>query len=226
MIKEREVNMENKEEILKKIDKLLALAGNNPNENEAISAALKAQELMAKYNIELADVQGAESGRKIKKEIYTPKKSSHYVSKWKYSLSQIIAKNFCCKTYSLGRDAIVFYGYEKDAKIANQVFGFLFETGNKLADRYYRKCKKEGRETKGILNTYLTGFCAGIKEVLDKQCVALMVIVPKEVEESYKEHSKDFRKMSNKLRTSSDGRAYQDGKQEGRETATARTIKG
>lgn len=141
--------MENKEEILKKIDKLLALAGNNPNENEAISAALKAQELMAKYNIELADVQGAESGQKIKKEIYTPKKSSHYVSKWKYSLSQIIAKNFCCKTYSLGRDAIVFYGYEKDAKIANQVFGFLFETGNKLADRYYRKCKKEGRETKG-----------------------------------------------------------------------------
>lgn len=53
-----------------------------------------------------------------------------------------------------------------------------------------------------------------------------MVIVPKEVEESYKEYSKDFRKMSNKLRTSSDGRAYQDGKQEGRETATARTIEG
>ena len=43
---------------------------------------------------------------------------------------------------------------------------------------------------------------------------------------SYKEYSKDFRKMSNKLRTSSDGRAYQDGKQEGRETATARTIEG
>lgn len=189
MIKESGVYMENKEEILKKIDKLLALAGNNPSENEAISAALKAQELMAKYNIELADVQGTESGQEIKKEIYTPKKSSHYVSKWKYSLSQIIAKNFCCKTYSLGRDAIVFYGYEKDAKIANQVFGFLFETGNKLADRYYRKCKKEGRETKGILNTYLTGFCAGIKEVLDKQCVALMVIVPKEVEESYKEYT-------------------------------------
>lgn len=109
MIKESGVYMENKEEILKKIDKLLALAGNNPSENEAISAALKAQALMAKYNIELADVQGAEYGQEIKKEIYTPKKSSHYVSKWKYSLSQIIAKNFCCKTYSLGRDAIVFY---------------------------------------------------------------------------------------------------------------------
>lgn len=218
--------MDNKEEILKKIDKLLALAGNNPNENEAIAAALKAQQLMVKHNIELAEVQGAEFGQEIIKEIYAPKKSSHYVSKWKYSLSQIIAKNFCCKTYSLGRDAIVFYGYEKDAKIAHQVFGFLFETGNKLADRYYRKCKKEGKETKGILNTYLTGFCAGIKEVLDKQCTALMVVIPKEVEESYREYSKDFRKMSNKLRTSNDSRAYQDGKQDGRETATARTIEG
>ena len=218
--------MENREDILKKIDKLLALAGNNPNENEAISAALKAQELMAKYNIELAEVQGTESGQEITKETYTPKKSSHYVSKWKYSLSQIIAKNFCCKTYSLGRDAIVFYGYEKDAKIAQQVFGFLFETGNKLADKYYRKCKNAGRETKGLLNTYLSGFCEGIKEVLDKQCTALMVVIPKEVEESYEEYSKNFRKISNKLRTSSDGRAFQDGKQDGRETATARTIEG
>ena len=218
--------MDNKEEILKKIDKLLALAGNNPNENEAISAALKAQELMAKYNIELADIQGAEVGQKIGKEIYSPKKSSHYVSKWKYSLSQIIAKNFCCKTYSLGRDAIVFYGYEKDAKIAQQVFGFLFETGNKLADKYYRKCKKQGRETKGILNTYLTGFCAGIKEVLDKQSTALMVIVPKEVEESYQEYSKGFRQISNKLITSNDGRAYQDGRLEGRQTVMAREIEG
>ena len=218
--------MENREDILKKIEKLLALAGNNPNENEAIAAALKAQEMMAKYNIEFADIQGSEVKAEIVKERYTPKKSSHYVSKWKYSLAQIIAKNFCCKTYSLGRDAIVFYGYEKDAKIALQVFGFLFETGNRLADKYYRKCKKEGRETKGILNTYLTGFCAGIKEVLDKQCVALMVIVPKEVEESFNDYSKGFRQISNKLNTANDSRAYRDGKQEGREAATARGIEG
>ena len=108
----------------------------------------------------------------------------------------------------------------------DNIIGMVSQVGNKLADKYYRKCKKEGRETKGILNTYLTGFCAGIKEVLDKQSTALMVIVPKEVEESYQEYSKGFRQISNKLRTSNDGRAYQDGKQDGRETATARTIEG
>lgn len=34
--------MENKEAVIRKIESLLALAGNNPNENEAIAAALKA----------------------------------------------------------------------------------------------------------------------------------------------------------------------------------------
>ena len=218
--------MESREKILEKIEKLLALAGNNPSENEAISAALKAQELMAKYNIELADLEGKSLEQNIVEETYTPKANCHYVRKWRYTLSQIIAKNFCCKTYSINRDAIAFYGYEKDAKIAVEVFKFLFETGNKLANRYYLKCKKEGRDTKGVLNTYLIGFCDGIKEVLDKQCTALMIVVPKEVEEAYTEHSKNFRRMNTSLTTSSDGRAYSEGKTDGKATATARSIEG
>ena len=218
--------MESREKILEKIEKLLALAGNNPSENEAISAALKAQELMAKYNIELADLEGKSLEQNIVEETYTPKANCHYVRKWRYTLSQIIAKNFCCKTYSINRDAIAFYGYEKDAKIAVEVFKFLFETGNKLANRYYLKCKKEGRDTKGVLNTYLIGFCDGIKEVLDKQCTALMIVVPKEVEEAYTEHSKYFRRITTGLTTSSDGRAYSEGKTDGKATATARSIEG
>ena len=218
--------MESREKILEKIEKLLALAGNNPSENEAISAALKAQELMAKYNIELADLEGKSLKQNIVEETYTPKANCHYVRKWRYTLSQIIAKNFCCKTYSINRDAIAFYDYEKDAKIAVEVFKFLFETGNKLANRYYLKCKKEGRDTKGVLNTYLVGFCDGIKEVLDKQCTALMIVVPKEIEEAYTEHSKNFRRMNTSLTTSSDGRAYSEGKTDGKATATARSIEG
>lgn len=218
--------MENREKILEKIEKLLALAGNNPSENEAISAALKAQELMAKYNIELADLEGQSADQSIVEVTYTPKANCHYVRKWRYKLSLIIAKNFCCKTYSINRDAIAFYGYEKDAKIAVEVFKFLFETGNKLANRYYLKCKKEGRDTKGVLNTYLVGFCDGIKEVLDKQCTALMIVVPKEVEEAYAEHSKGFKAIKNSLATSNDGRAYNEGRTDGRATATARGIEG
>lgn len=218
--------IESREKILEKIEKLLALAGNNPSENEAISAALKAQELMAKYNIELADVQGEKPVDNIVEETYTPKANQHYVRKWRYKLSNIIAKNFCCKTYSINRDAIAFYGYEKDAKIVVEVFKFLFETGNKLANRYYLKCKKEGKETRGVLNTYLVGFCDGIKEVLDKQCTALMIVTPKEVEEAYAEHSKGFGRVNSRLTISNDGRAYNEGKTDGKATATARSLEG
>ena len=215
--------MEKREKILKKIENLLALAGNNPSENEAIAAALKAQELMAKYNIELADIEGEKPKNNITEETYTPKANCHYVRKWRYKLAQIIAKNFCCKTYCINRDTVVFYGYEKDAKIAVEVFKFLFETGN---NRYYLKCKKEGKNTKGVLNTYLVGFCDGIKEVLDKQCTALMIVVPKEVEEAYAERSKGFKLINNSLATSGDARAYNEGKTEGKATATARGIEG
>lgn len=218
--------MDNRDKILKKIENLLALAGNNPSENEAIAAALKAQELMAKYNIELADIEGEKPKNNITEETYTPKANCHYVRKWRYTLAQIIAKNFCCKTYCINRDTIVFYGYEKDAKIAVEVFKFLFETGNKLANRYYLKCKKEGKNTKGVLNTYLVGFCDGIKEVLDKQCTALMIVVPKEVEEAYTERSKGFKLIKNSLNVTSDDRAYNEGKTEGKATATARGIEG
>lgn len=218
--------MENREKILKKIENLLALAGNNPSENEALAAALKAQELMAKYNIELAEVQDGKPAEKIVVEKYSPKANCHYVRKWRYDLANIIAKNFCCKTYVINREITVFYGYEKDAKIAVEVFKFLFETGSRLADRYWRKCRKEGKDTKGVLNAYLIGFCAGIEEALDKQCTALMIVTPKEVEEAYAEYSKNFGKIANNLKYAYDGRAYAEGKTDGKAAASARTIEG
>jgi hypothetical protein len=42
--------------IVDKIKKLLALAGNNPNEAEATSALAKAQELLARYNLSMAQL--------------------------------------------------------------------------------------------------------------------------------------------------------------------------
>ena len=218
--------MDNKEAVIKKIENLLALAGNNPNENEAVAAALKAQQLMAKYNVELAEVEAENKAQEITREFYEIKRSSHYVNKWRSGLSKIIARNFCCETYLSGKGIVAFYGYEKDARIAKEVFRFLFETGNKLADRYYRKCRKEGRSTKGVLNTYLLGFCEGIQEVLDRQCTALMLVVPKEVEEAYAEYTVGWKEASGKLSISNDETAFQTGRREGKDTVQARGIEG
>lgn len=48
---------------IEKIQKLLNLAAKNPNEAEAASATAKAQELLARYNLDVATVEG-ESGKK------------------------------------------------------------------------------------------------------------------------------------------------------------------
>lgn len=219
--------MENMEKTLNKIKNLLDLANNNPNENEAMAAALKAQELMAKYDIDTSALDDDSSEKEIYQAVYRDS-GKHEMKKWKYALAEVIAKNFCCKYYALQGHGIdvVFYGYKKDAKIAVEVFKFLYESGNRFAVRYYNKCKKEGRNTRGVMNTYLMGFRDGIKEVLDKQCTALMIVIPKEVEESYTKMTQDWKKSTTTIRRSSDHKAYKSGKLDGKDVASARTIEG
>lgn len=206
--------------IIEKIKNLLDLANNNPNENEAMAAALKAQELMAKYHIDVREVEGDE----ITDEIIESPLFVGNGDKWKFVLGTIIAKNFCCKVYYRGKDTIVFYGYEKDAKIATQVFDFLFKTGNKLADRCYYEYYKKGKPTKGIKNQYLLGYCDGIKTVLERQCTALMIVTPKEVTESFEDLTKNFGTFKNTLSMRADAAAYNKGHSDGISTANARSI--
>lgn len=213
------------EKIIEKIKNLLDLANNNPNENEALAAALKAQELMAKYNIELEQLDHKEETREIVKEVYH-QSGKHEMKKWKIGLAAIIAENFRCKVYFINTQDVVFYGYKEDAKIALQVFTYLYEVGNKFAVRYYNKCKKEGRETRGVMNTYLVGFRDGVKDVLGKQCTALMIVTPKEVNESFDEMSKGWATKTTRLRMPMDTAAYSDGKSDGRDMASARNIEG
>lgn len=213
------------EKILNKIKNLLDLANNNPNENEAIAAALKAQELMAKYNIELDQLNDKKETREIVKEIYH-QSDKHEMRKWKIGLAGIIAQNFRCKVYFMNKKDVVFYGYKEDAKIALNVFTYLYEIGNKFAVRYYNKCKKEGKETRGVMNTYLVGFKDGVAEVLEKQCTALMIVTPKEVTESFDEMTNGWKTIKSTLRLSGDTSAYSNGKSDGRDMATARSIEG
>lgn len=210
------------EKIVERIKNLLDLARNNPNENEAMAAALKAQELMAKYHVDAHEVEGEE----LSEEIVESELFVGNGDKWKFNLAIIIAKNFCCKVFFKGRQNLVFYGYKKDADIATQVFKFLFEAGNKLADRCYYEYYKQGKSTKGIKNTYLVGFCDGIKTVLDRQCTALMIVTPKEVVESFEEFSKDFGTVRSQLSMRQDASAYDKGREDGISTANARSIEG
>lgn len=212
------------EKILNKIKNLLDLANNNPNEHEALAAALKAQELMAKYGVDASAINVDETKDEIYHAVYSDT-GKHEMKKWKTRLCGVIARNFKCKVYLQGT-AIVFYGYKKDAEIALEVFKFLYNTGNKLAVKRWRDAKKNGQNTKGLMNTYLLGFAAGIAEALDKQCMALMIIVPQEVEKSFDEMSKDWRTRRSTITVNHDHATYEQGRRDGKDAVSARQIAG
>lgn len=189
--------MKKTEKIIEKIKKVLELSKNNPSEEEAKSAALKAQKLMAEYHISMSEIEAVDDIDNIVEKTITIGTGN----KWKYILAGIIAKNFRCKHFYYGNSSVVFYGHEVDAEIAAETFKFLFETGNKAATNYYNKLRKEAAKSgnffngTGIKNSFLSGYLEGIKEELEKQCTALMIVVPKEVEDGYSERTKTFHTM-------------------------------
>ena len=212
------------EKIIEKIKNLLDLANNNPSENEAIAAALKAQELMAKYDIEIAEVEGREVDEEIVKEYIQFKENTGYCIKWRFQLASIIADNFKVKTFRNNKKTVVFYGFKSDVMIATSVFNYLFEAGNKLSCKYYYQCQRENRPTRGVMNTYLMGFMRGLEDVLAKQCTALMIVVPKKVQDSYDEYSKNFKTFNAGISYSGDPEAYNQGREDGRNAANSRSI--
>lgn len=211
------------EKMLTKIRNLFDLSKNNPNENEAIAAAMKAQELMAKYDIGIAEVEGVQINKEIAHMVYS-NTEKHEMKKWKLSLCTVIAPNFKCRVYVHNKTDVVFYGYKDDATVALETFSFLYNTGNKLAVKYYNQMKKVGKSTKGVMNNYLMGFVSGIREALDTQCTALMIVVPKEVNESFDGLSSGWSTKKHSMKYNSKGDAYQKGKLDGKDVMSTKQI--
>ena len=215
--------MEQREKIVAKIQKVLELSKNNPSKEEAQAAALMAQKLLAQYHLSMVDIEEMEKEVDTIEEIFVEVGNGN---KWKGTLARIIADNFRCKVYFHGRDCLVFYGYEFDAAVAADTFEQMFTTGIRLANKFKRECTGD---TSGVFNSYVMGFCAGLQEGLEKQCTALMIVTPKEVEDAWKERSRGFRHSHSTIRTSGNVNGYyanQAGHRAGREAAGSRMIEG
>lgn len=186
--------MKSKEEILEKIKGLLALgdASRNNSDEEAKAAMLKAQQLMAKYDISAEEVEGEEE------EQYAHEMCEH---KWDYAyrvpLSQVLAKNFRCMVYSHGK-RITFMGHPSDAKICKATFEFAYQYIQRRGNSIYNKRYSMGYPTKGVFNSYAHGFIVGLKEAFDVQCVALAIVTPQDVIDKFEDMSKDWKRRNAK----------------------------
>lgn len=176
--------------IEEKIIKLLELA-KSPNPNEALQAALKAQELMAKYNVQLSNLKHT----KVEPiECHT----ESYGKSYRFALAKIIADNFGVKHYYLGKMQVVFFGIPSNAEVAAKTYDYLHNMIHRMADSHQTKVYKQAGTTKGVYNSYVNGFLAGLKQSLDEQCKALKIDVSPEVEQQYEELSKTFTSFKSK----------------------------
>ena len=220
--KAEEITIEKRTKIIAQIKKVLALAKDNPSIEEGLAAALKAQELMVKYNIHEQEVEWEE----VKDEI-----SSVFISEigklvlmaWRKQLAVIVARNFRCKCYMRG-NAVAFRGYTQDIKIAAEVFKTLYDIGERLGYKAEAEVRKMYGTAKGVHNTFIAGFLKGIEEGFGEQCTALMVVTPKEVEDEFEHFSKDFKPGRGKALEVIDSGIFEKGVAEGKNAVKARQV--
>ena len=221
------------EKIIERIRKCLALAANNPSEEEAKAAALQAQKLLAKYNISMVDIEAMEKTEEeiVESAVWFRDCVKGVARAWKYELARIVAENFRCKHFFYGRKAAVFYGHETDAKAAAEVYKYLFGMGDKLANRVtYRVLRayhKRGESAKvsGIYNSWVKGFLKGLEESLSQQCTALMIVVPEDVVSSYAKKSENFKSINAGIQnTGFNPEAYRDGFTNGKSAMASRAL--
>lgn len=198
----------NKEQLMNKVNKLLALAGNNPSQQEANAAYTKAQKLIAEYNLNMNEFED-----KDEEIVMMPATHSNNEGYRTY-LSIIIGKNFRCRPMMCG-NIVNFVGYKTDVEVCIQVFNHAYKVSHNAGLRLERQYRKQGLSTKGVANSYWRGFMDGIKEVLDEQCRALMIIVPDEVNKHADEMS-GGRYKGGMRQTGFNISSYSEGKADGR----------
>jgi hypothetical protein len=178
-----------KEKIIAKIKKLLAVnEAAGATRDEAINAAIIAQKLIAEHGIGPEDLIDGKPREIVEEEIPFGKSIGYCKA-----LAAVVAKNFRCLSYinkqrgytghrcerKVERDiSVTFVGYDIDVAAAINIYEYLRDVGLRLAGAAVRRYR--GRGVKGA---YLRGFIFGVNAELEKQCEALLLVTPMEVEQ-------------------------------------------
>lgn len=197
--------------IYDKIKKLLSLS-TSPNEHEAQAAMLKAQELMAKYDIQVESVNAEITY--IAEMAETDGNNA-----FRIPLGSVIAPNFRCEIFMRGTD-ILFYGHPEDVKICKEVYEFAYKSILKLSRKRYNQARTAGYDTRGFYTNYQNGFIIALKNAFAKQCTALMIVTPEDVKSSFKEMTDGWSKRKAQTRNMGfNANAYLQGAKDGKEFA-------
>lgn len=144
-----------KEKILSKVKKLLALA-ESPNEHEAALAAARAQELLLRHNLSMKDI-------KTETEVVVLDASKD-APIWKINLLFRVCKAFYCESFTKDTRSLIIIGSKADAEVALFTYKYLYDTVLRLTDAYSKS--PSFRDRRGSLTSYCLGVVSSICETL------------------------------------------------------------
>lgn len=182
----------NKEAIIDKVRKLLALTESN-NQSEAEVALLRARELMAKYKLAQSDIEVKTEDVELRiSELEYTNGYTPYI----LQISKVIADNNCCDVYVNTRFKskkykIGFIGYKQDIDLCIEMIKYAIEFVQMQIKDLKAKCKDLGYTSKAInynMKSYGAGFAAGLASAYKKQNeenqeYGLVLVKPQEVVE-------------------------------------------
>lgn len=215
---EKELTEAEVTKIKDKIQKLLNLAGNNPSEEEAKAALLKAQKLMAKYNLTSVEAEGEEIEYSL--EGCDVRAHARY-----NALAVVIANSFGVKCIIVNRK-IHFFGRKAMAEAAMEAFKFAIHV-MRVNARHLAISKGMEPKTEGwaaFFTTYASGFVAGIKDDLDAQCKALAIVVPEDVNTEFGNRFSNTKMYKNRAGMNGDYAVYSKGYTDGKSTMNKRSL--
>jgi len=213
-----------KEKVIDRIKKLLMLGENNTNESEAQSAILKAQELMAMHGLDMSELETGET-EKVNDVRDISLSGYKKLEFWHIDLASIVSKNFKCFLYLAkgvdGTKSIKFVGTVQDLEVAKEVYYFAIESIEYFKALFVINYKLENRGEKNyipVANLYVNGYLKGLgdklKEQVEKNNWALVVVTPKEVKDYIDKLTLKSGKAQ-KVKMSNDERVYNAGYHEG-----------
>lgn len=152
-----------KAQIIEKVKKLLRLAKSS-NEHEAALAAARAQELLAKYNLDESDFSEQELPKEAgMAHTETVKKPAT----WVFLLASSVAGAFDSKYFHRSDGYMCFVGVDLDHEVAAFTYGYLYRTINRLASQFMGKSQQRRLTAKGKKKVRLS-YCLGCADVVSR----------------------------------------------------------
>jgi len=167
--------VEERDKVIDRIVKILAKASNNPSREEAETALLMAQRIMAQHGLAVSDIENDQDVRGKKEVIDEEATDEGRHSWWEKLLASIIADNFRCVSYSeggsFGQTIIRIIGLREDVIVVKELLSYatnalLWQVKNYIAEK--RRYNPNIR-TAGLKNDYIEGFLVGLQHKFAKQ---------------------------------------------------------